>query len=204
MKIQNLMIGLLAVAALLVGAEQVGTVSCSGVCKVRSDRVPAPAAQGIVLASGDEVETLTEPATIVLDDGSRLTVAAGSLVKIIRIGGRLQVSVGRGSIRFSASPGSKMRVCANARLIEPSAPSEGVISLEGAEKVNAVAEKGTIKVDEAAACSYDSTQGNWLTKNKAIVVVSAASAAGAVAGVAVTRPEPPPPPPPPPPVSPSK
>lgn len=186
---------LLFVVIVLVGslqaADHVGTVTAGGPLMLRGQLVPHEAAHGMALTSGDEVETIDDPAMIMLNDQGRVTVEPRSLVKIILSGSRTQVSLGRGTIQYGVTAASKLSICASSRLIEPAAPSEGVVTIDGPGKVNVATAQGSLKVDEKAACGYDGQPAKWLTKTKAIVVVGTTAAAGALVGIGKSQAGPP-------------
>jgi hypothetical protein len=103
----------------------------------------------------------------------------------------MQVSLGRGTIRYGVTTTSDLSICANSRLIKPAAPSEGVVTIDGPGMVNVAADRGSLKVDENAACGYDGQPAKWLTKNKAVVIVGTTAAAGAAVGIAKSQAGPP-------------
>ena len=173
-------------------AENIGTVNGTGPLVLRGDRVPASAARGLPVASGDEIRTSDHEAVILLKNHSRVVVYKNSTVKLVRNGDRIQVGVAQGAIRFSVAPAAKVSICADSRLIIPSSPSKGTVSIVSDDKVEASAAEGTVTVDHNTPCNVDGAAARWLTKNKAIVIVVAAAAGGTAAGVAAARGGPPP------------
>jgi ferric-dicitrate binding protein FerR (iron transport regulator) len=175
----------LALAGAMVAADQLGTVTAKNPVSLNGDILPASAARGLPLAAGDEVETTDQPAVILLKDGSRVVVNERSAVKVVKSGGVMQVGLRSGAIRFSTTANSTLRVCALSRLIFPAAPSDGSVTIEGPDKVEARAEKGSVRVDENMKCDYNGQPAtHWLGEHKAVVIVVAGAAAGTVVGVA--------------------
>ncbi len=186
-----LLFAVIVLVGSLAAADHVGTVTAAGPLMVRGELVPHEAAHGMALTSGDEVETVDDPAMITLNGRGRVTVGPRSLVKILLTGNRMQVSLGRGTIRYGVTSTSDLSICASSRLIKPAAPSEGAVTIDGTGKVNATADRGSLNVDENAACGYDGLPSKRLTKNKAIVIVGTTAAAGAAVGIAKSQSGPP-------------
>jgi len=176
-------------AASCAAAEQVGTLTAAGPVKLRGAEVPGPAAQALPVASGDEIETLADAAVLAVPDGSRVTLEKASLGRAARQARETIVCLERGSLRFSVTAAARVLICALGRTVIPSAPSEGTITVVSPDKVEASAEKGTVRVDEARACSCPpGPPPGWTAKKKAVVVIVAAAGAGATAaGIAAAR-----------------
>jgi len=180
----------LVLAGVVSAAEQVGTVSGSGLT-LRGQTVPG-AAESLPLTSGDEIATSTGAAVITLVDKSTITEEANTQLWIERQADRTVICMSRGSLRFSAAPGSLITVCALGRpvVLEPS--SEGTVTIETPERVHAVATKGTVQVREGGTCGCvgmpAAVKKAWSTKKKVAVVggVGGAAAAGTAIGLAVS------------------
>ena len=170
-------------------AEQIGTVTASGAFELAGTQVPGSAARSMPLTNGDKVATTTSTAVIMLQDGSRIAVDQNSALRLQRLGEEMLLCLEEGAMRFNAAEGSRLVVCALARRIELQAPSEGTLSIKGPEEVLANVEKGApVVVIEDATCTCEpENPAPFLTRNKAIVIVTAGATAGTGIGIALTR-----------------
>ncbi len=174
-------------------ANQLGTITASGPFKFRGVSVPATAAQSLPLVSGDDVETGSATAIILLQDGSRVTIDKNSKLKIQREHDEIVLCLDQGALQFNVVAGSRLTICALGRPVQVRAPSEGTVSVESAETVRAVARTGSVQIEENQTCGCEG-QKPWLTKKKAVVLIGTAGAAATGISIAVTRSPAPPPP----------
>jgi hypothetical protein len=180
----------LVLAWVAVAAEQMGTVSGSGLT-LRGNAVPG-AAESLPLTSGDEVVTSTGPAVISLADKSAITAEANTQLWIERQAKRTMICVSRGALRFSAAPGAGITICALGRPVELEPGSEGTVTIEAPDRVHAVASKGAVRVVEGGTCGCAAmpaaAKKGWSTPKKVAVVVGVAggAAAGTAIGLAVS------------------
>lgn len=171
-------------------AEQVGTVSGSGLT-LRGNPVPG-VAESLPLTSGDEIVTSTDLATMALSDKSRITAEANTQLWIERHDGRTVICMSRGALQFRATPGARIRVCALGRPIELEPSSEGRVVIEAPDQVRATATKGAVRVTEGGTCGCaampSAVKNAWSTKKKVAVIGGAAggAAAGTAIGLAVS------------------
>lgn len=180
---------LLLVAALAAcGAEQIGTVSGQGI-SLRGTAVPG-AAESLPLVSGDEIVTGDQPATLALADKSVLTIGARTQIWAEVQKGRTMICMSQGSLQFRAAPGTRITICALGRPVELEPGSEGTITIEGTDRVRAVASAGAVRVAEGATCgcvAMPAAQKKGWTAKKVLVVtgVAGGAAAGTAIGLAV-------------------
>lgn len=165
-------------------ANQVGTITASGSFKLRGVSVPGPAAQSLPLVSGDEIETQSATAIILLPDGSRVMIDKNSRLEIQQERNETILCLDQGALEFNAVAGSRLTICALGRPVHVIAPAEGAVSVEGAETVRALAKTGSVHVDENQTCQCKG-QKPRLTRKKAIVLVVAAGATAT--GISIAR-----------------
>ena len=168
-------------------AEQIGTVTASEAFELAGTQIPASAASSVPLMNRDKVKTTTSIAIIMLEDGSRIAVDKNSTLRLQRLGEEMLLCLEEGALRFNAAEGSRLVVCALNRRIELQAPSEGTVSIEGPDEVLANVEKGApVVVIEDAMCTCEPEKpAPFLTRNKAIVIVTAGAAAATAIGIGV-------------------
>jgi len=65
-------------ATVLMAADPLGKLNCLGGATVNSQAVPAAAASSYPVVANDDITTLDAPATVYLNDGSRVFIAAKS------------------------------------------------------------------------------------------------------------------------------
>lgn len=175
-------------AAVAWGADQVGTVSGQGIT-LGGNPVPG-AAENLPLMSGDGVVTGDHPATLVFADKSVLTAGARTQIWAEFQQGRTTVCLSQGSLQFRAAAGSRIMICALGRPVELEPGSEGVVTIESADRVRAIASKGAVRVAEGATCgcaAMPAAQKKGWTTRKVLVVtgVAGGAAAGTAIGLAV-------------------
>jgi hypothetical protein len=171
------------------GAEQIGTVSGQGV-SLRGSPVPG-AAQSLPVLGGDEITTGAQPATLVLEDKSVITLEANTRSWVERQQGQTVICVSQGALRFRAAPGARITICALGRPVVLEPGSEGVVTIESAERVYAKATSGAVRVQEGAVCGCAAMPAaqkkGWTGKKVAVVVgVAGGAAAGTAIGIAVS------------------
>ena len=175
-------------------AEQIGTVTASEAFELSGTQIPASAARSVPLMNRDQVKTTTSAAIIMLEDGSRIAVDKNSTLRLQRLGVETLLCLEEGTLRFNAAEGSRLVVCALNRRIELQGPSEGTVSIKGAEVLANVEKGEPVVVIEDATCSCETekavpvlTRGKapLLTKTQAIVIVTAGAAAGTGIAIAV-------------------
>ena len=93
-------------ATVLMAADPLGKLNCLGGVTVNSQAVPA-ATSSYPLVANDDIITLDAPATIYLDDGSRVFIAAKSEVKLIVKDSAPVIKVVSGSARVQRAKGSR-------------------------------------------------------------------------------------------------
>jgi len=173
------------VAWALCGADQVGTVSGTGLT-LRGNAVPGTA-QSLPVMSGDGILTSTAPAALILADKSSITIQANAQLWVERQGSRIVLCMSKGSLQFSTPPGSQVRVCALGRPVDLTPSSDGTVSIEAGGQVRAVTSRGSVNVAEGATCSCaampPAAAAGWSTTKKVAVV--AALAGGSVATTAI-------------------
>lgn len=181
-------VALLVLASAAWGAEQIGTVTGQGVT-LRGQPAPG-AAQNLPLTSGDEIATGAQPATLELADKSVITLEPNTRTWAEVQNGRMVICLSQGSLQFRAAPGARISICALGRPVELEPLSEGVVVIEGADKVRATASKGAVRVVEGATCGCvampAAQKKGWTTKKVAVVTgVAGGAAAGTAIGLAV-------------------
>ena len=172
-------------------AERIGTVTASAAFELAGTQIPASAARSVPLMNRDQVKTTTSAAIIMLEDGSRIAVDKNSTLRLQRLGVETLLCLEEGTLRFNAAEGSRLVVCALNRRIELQGPSEGTVSIKGAEVLANVEKGEPVVVIENATCSCETemavpvlTRGK-LTKTQAIVIVTAGAAVGTGIAIAV-------------------
>jgi len=97
-------------ATVLMVADPLGKLNCPGGVSVNSQAVPANAASSYPVVANDDIVTLDAPATIYLDDGSRVFIAAKSEVKVMVKDSVPAIKVISGSARVKRAKGSRASV----------------------------------------------------------------------------------------------
>ena len=143
----------LALASGASAAEQVGTITASGLFQLRGAAVPASAAAALPWLDGDEVVTADSTAIMQLLDSSRVEMGENSEVKVRRVDEGTMVFLEEGAIEFNAPETSQLLVCARGRQVEIQALTEGTISLVDPDnQVLVNAEEGTVVVRDDVTC----------------------------------------------------
>jgi len=101
---------LFCVSALAFAAEPFGTASSTGAFYVDGVAMTAEGISSWPLVAGDELRAVSSPVIIRFQDGSRVTIAEQSRVKLTRSGDAINLSLTGGRIEFNLSPSSNVQV----------------------------------------------------------------------------------------------
>jgi len=94
-------------ATVLMAAGPLGKLNCSRGVTVNSQAVPATAASSYPVVANDDIVTSDAPATIYLNDGSRVFIAAKSEVKLKVEDSAPAITVFSGSASVKRAKGSR-------------------------------------------------------------------------------------------------
>jgi len=97
-------------ATVLMAADPLGKLNCLGEVTVNSQAVRAAAASSYPVVANDDITTLDAPATVYLNDGSRVFIAAKSEVKLTVKDSTPAIKVISGSARVKRAKGSRASV----------------------------------------------------------------------------------------------
>lgn len=106
MQIRLALAGLVFLLCVGNAAEPIGRLTCAGPVKLAGSVLPVNGVPAWAILRGDEVETLAEPATIVLDDRTRIVLAERSRLVVSKPGKSLRVTLLEGALDYRRSPES--------------------------------------------------------------------------------------------------
>ena len=114
-------------------ASSVGKMTASGSVQLNGVQLPVEGVPSWPLVLGDEIATTARPATIMLNDGSRVYVEKNSRVAMKKgLAGKIQVLLVAGSLRYilgGSGAGSPVSIVAQGQQVSGAAMPEGVVSI---------------------------------------------------------------------------
>jgi uncharacterized lipoprotein YajG len=113
-------------------SKPIGSVSSRGAIRVSGTTLDIAEVPSWPVVAGDVIQTQAEPATILLDDGTRLTADPSSTITLtVDQTGKLLVKLTAGAIRYSVSKNTTMSVIAGKQTIVLQPGTSGTVSLDG-------------------------------------------------------------------------
>lgn len=122
------LLGIMVVSAATAGAP-LATITSGSSFELSGVNVPVASVPSWPLVAGDEVATTTQPAVLLFQDRSRVTLDKNSRAKLEQDGKQTRLRLLRGALKYSLAPASALRIFAADRPAPPTG-STGVASVQ--------------------------------------------------------------------------